>query len=105
MIYIPHIHDRVVHKCTLTLCRVTLVNIHARTVDLFTLRGVGELIKDVPYADVIRVVQGSPLEGGSVTGGEPVLDDTAGSGRAKLAIPSLGRSRSARRRILNGWAP
>ena len=50
MIYIPNIHDRVVQKSTLTLCRVTFVNIHNRTVDLFTLSGVGELIKDVPYA-------------------------------------------------------
>ena len=60
MIYVPTIHDRVVHKCTSVLCRVVHVNIHNRTVDLFSLSGVGELIKDVPYEELARVAKGEP---------------------------------------------
>ena len=43
--YIPYYHDRVMRKATATVCLVVLVDIHNRTVDLFPLRGAGELIR------------------------------------------------------------
>lgn len=50
--YIPYYHDRVMRKATGTVCLVVLVDIHNRTVDLFPLRGAGELIRGVPFSDV-----------------------------------------------------
>ena len=53
--FIPYIYDRVEWKSTGIVCLVMFVNIHNRTVDLFTPRGAGDVIKDVPFAEVARV--------------------------------------------------
>ena len=53
--FIPYIHDRVEWKSTGTVYWVTFVNIHNRTVDLFAPHGAGEVIKNVPLAEVARV--------------------------------------------------
>ena len=53
--FIPYIHDRVEWKSAGIVCLVMFVNIHNRTVDLFTPRGAGEVIKGVPLAEVARV--------------------------------------------------
>jgi hypothetical protein len=58
--FIPYTDDRVVRKSTGAICLVVFVNIHNRTVDLFAPFGAGDLIKDVPFAELARVNQASP---------------------------------------------
>jgi len=58
--FIPYTHDRVMRRSTGAICLVVFVNIHNRTVDLFAPSGAGELIEDVPFAELARVNQASP---------------------------------------------
>jgi hypothetical protein len=56
--HIPYIHDRVVRKSTASVYMVVFVNVHNRTVDLFSPHGAGDLIKGVPYEELARVDHG-----------------------------------------------
>lgn len=58
--FIPYAYDRVVQKSTGAVFLVVFVNIHDQTVDLFTPGGAGDVIKDVPFAEITRVHQASP---------------------------------------------
>ena len=60
--YFPYYRDRVTWNATGTMCLVVFVDVHNRTVDLFPLRGAGELIKCVPFSEVVPLERSSLLK-------------------------------------------
>ena len=56
---IPFVHDRVLQKSTGAVCLVLFVNVRNMTVDLFALRGAGDVIEDVPLTEIAPVDQAS----------------------------------------------
>jgi len=44
------------------VCLVVFVDIHKGTVDLFAPRGAGELIQNVPFAEVVPVHRDIPIK-------------------------------------------
>jgi hypothetical protein len=60
--YIPYCHDRVIWKATAKMCLVVFVDVHNRSANLFTLRGAGELIRGVPFSELVPLDRSSPFK-------------------------------------------